>query len=548
MRIALAFMVASLPALSEPYVVVQGGPEGTVRANLFAERDASLAVAQVEDLPVTLGEFSAALSAAHEGHTSEQAGGKDFHPVLDRLIGARLIALEAHEMGIDELPELKAAVDQYAARELRHAMLRTLLSEVKPAPARVDRLYRDAVREWKLDSLLFVKEADARSFLAQVKAGKPFDAPASGKRSAGDFVPEAKLLPQVAAGVHQLFEGQVSDPVQVEGGYALVRVSGIRYPENAAAREEAEARAADEIREVSMQKVWPPLLARHGRVDWKLYRSLDFEAAKPGFSALEKDERVLARLRNGHTIRVADLARDIRKGLFHGIEDAVRQKRVNELKQRTFENLLRGEVLAAEAQRQKLASKPAYVQAVAEYRESLVFGEFVRRTILPGIRVSEQEGKDYYARHAGEFALPAFYALDSLAFADAKAAQRASDQLRSGSDWKWLRANAAGQLAADKRNLDLTGGTVSATALPSALTARLEGARPGDVRLFENAGQHHLILVRSAAGRSTRAYPEVRAQIAKKLNGEKVNAALKAFVEKLRKAHDVRVYLQQIGT
>lgn len=551
-RTTLLILATALRAVAEePYAVVQG-PRGTVTTSLFSEENKGLPVAKVEQQVVTLQQFSQALAAAHGAHGDQEKAGKaDFHPVLERLIGARLIGLEAHEMGIDDLPELKKAVDGFAALELRRAMLRKLMEGTTADPGRVENYFRDAVREWKLDSLLFTQEAAAKQASAGLKQGKDFGEIATlalkakeATRSEGEFVAAPKMLPQVALAARDLFAGQVSEPVQVTGGWAVFRVVAIRYPENAAAREEVTERASTEAREEKMKAVYPSLLARRAQVFRGRLAKLDFEAKKPGFAALAKDQRPLAKIRGGKNITVADLSREITKGFFHGLEDAIRQKRVNELKEKTFENLLRGELLAAEATGQHIGTTPAYLQAVAEYREGLVFGEFVRRVVLPGLEVKEDEGRAWYQAHQADYALPAFYTLDSLAFSSAQAAQTAAGKLRAGTDFKWLENNAAGRVAGEKS----VAATVSAASLPEAQRAQLAGAKPGDVKLFESDGQHQLAVVRQVTPKSFRPYLEVRSEIATRLSGEKLNRALAEWVTRLHKAHDVQVYLRQIGS
>jgi parvulin-like peptidyl-prolyl isomerase len=552
--VVLACAAAFGASAGEPFAVVRG-PRGAVTTSLFSDQNAQLPVARVEDQTVTLQQFSQALSAAHGAHDADEKAGKaDFRPVLDRLIGARLIALEAHDMGLDDSPALQRAINEFSAKELRRAMLRKLLDGVGPDPARVDLYFREAVREWKVDSLLFAQEPAAKKFSQELKQGKEFGALAAqavaakeAVRNTGDYASAAKMLPQVAAVARDLFAGQVSEPVQVQGGWAVFRVVDIRDPENATARQEAVDRATTEAREEAMKQTYPKLLAKYARVDRKLLARLDFEAKKPGFGALSKDERVLASIKGGTDIRVKDLSKEIAKGFFHGIDDAIRQKRVNEQKDHSFENLLRGAVLGQEAVAQKIAQSPDFKAAVTEHRDGLVFGEFVQKVVLPGLEIKEDEGRAYYDAHKADFALPAFYALDTLSFSTAKAAQSAASKLRDGTDFKWLQDNAEGRVSGDKA-LALSGSTVSATALPESLRKQLGDARVGDVKAFESDGLHHVAVIRRIVPQNFRPYLEVRAEIAKKLSGEKVNRALAEWVAKLRKAHDVEVYLQQIGT
>ena len=77
------------------------------------------------------------------------------------------------------------------------------------------------------------------------------------------------------------------------------------------------------------------------------------------------------------------------------------------------------------------------------------------------------------------------------------------------------------------------------------ILAYKEGAR---VRLVSRNGQHHVVLVRLATPATARPYADVRSDIAKKLTGQKLNQALQDWITKLRKAHEVKVYLSQIGS
>ncbi len=64
------------------------------------------------------------------------------------------------------------------------------------------------------------------------------------KGSAEDqYVKAVKLLPQVEAELEKLKTGEVTPVIKVPEGYTVMKVEGIRYPEDASARKEAEARA-----------------------------------------------------------------------------------------------------------------------------------------------------------------------------------------------------------------------------------------------------------------------------------------------------------------
>ncbi|HUJ24860.1 MAG TPA: peptidylprolyl isomerase, partial [Myxococcales bacterium] len=268
-RFLTLFALLASPAFAQTAVV--NGPGGTRKVALFSDQAATVPVAQVENQVVTLQELEKALADVHGAHhDATSAGGKDFRPVLDRLIGARLVALEAHEMGLDALPAVKEAVDKYAIGARREVLRKRLIKDVKPDMQDAERYFREAVREWKLRSLLIANAADVKEINDALKAGKPWDEVAAKAVAAkkaelsvsNDYLGMKSLLPQVAAAVENLFGGQVSDPFQVEHGFAIVKVDDIRYPEDAQARAEATARALDEAREKELGRAYDAMVKR----------------------------------------------------------------------------------------------------------------------------------------------------------------------------------------------------------------------------------------------------------------------------------------------
>src|SRR5262249_50776164 len=233
----LAAVVSSLAVsapvalAAAPYAIVKG-PEGEVRAPLFSPRYATLPVASVEGDPITLRKLSEALAATHQSRAGTASGPKkDFSSVLDRLIGGRLILLEAQEMGLDELPEFKADMAQAEEATLRRLVQERATRGVKPDPAPVERLFKDAVRQWTVRSVLFAKEEDAKAFSLAVRGGEPFGALAreevAAKKAQGDLglqrlSRKSNMLPQVRETLALMKKGESSRPVRVERGWAVL--------------------------------------------------------------------------------------------------------------------------------------------------------------------------------------------------------------------------------------------------------------------------------------------------------------------------------------
>jgi hypothetical protein len=540
---------------------VVNGPGGTVKAPLFSDRYADLPVAKVDSRVVTLSDLSGALAAAHAARASSDSralhgGKKDYAPVLDRLIAVRLIVLEAHDIGIDEEPDVKEQMTHFRESGLREGLKGRVVRDVAADSAEVELIYKELAREWKVRSLLFPAEADARAALAEAKAGKAWDdvvktTAATGKAKGGSepqlISAARRALPLVLEALKPLKAGETSAPLRVEKGFALLHVDAIGFPEDAQKRHEAEDRSIKRRQTEALEKYYSTLVKQVAAIDDKRIAKLDLEARRPGFDALLKDKRVLARIKGGKDITVGDVAEGIRQMFFHGIKQAIASKKVNKEKLNVFNTLLYAEVFDVEAKRQHIDDTPEFRRAISDQHDALVFGKFVEKVIVPAVKVTEGDVKTFYDQHRGDYTYPAFYTLSSIAFESAKAAQASVDKLKAGTDFKWLKSNAPGQLPEDRRDIEFEGSTVSGRGIPADLGKLLDGARAGDLRIYAaRDGTHYLIQVKAVTPPAPQPYEEARPDIAPKVQRLKVNQSIEEWVGKLRKAREVSVYISQL--
>jgi hypothetical protein len=535
-----------------------GGITAKLQVPLFSERFASVPVAAVDDEVITLSELNDALTATHEARTAgAHAKGKDFGPVLDRLVDMRLLVLEARDMELDQLDDVKKVLAEFKQSQLRLEVENSVTKGLKPDPMEVEQAYREAVREWKLRSLLFAQEADAAAFAADAKkGGKSFDelakaAVAAKKATGGDeaaWYARGKMVPQLAEAVMALDQGAVGGPVPVQGGFAVVHVDEVRYPDDPRARAKAEGRSLERRRFEALTKFGAELEKKTARIDKKLLDALDYEKPKPGFGALSKDKRVLVRIADDEPITVGEFSQALAKGFFHGIEEPIKEKRANAKKWETLKQLLGKRLFLAEAKRRRIAESAEYRNAVADFERQQLFTKILAKGIAADLKVTEAEGQKYYEEHKAEFSSPALYKLEGVAFPTASAAQAALKRLQGGTEFKWLRQNADGQVKLDDQVMQLEGTTFTAESLPAQLQTVLAGAGRGDYKLCEAApSQFYVVHVIDAVPPAPQPYTAVRSAIGKKLWGEALSKALKDYAAKLRKAHRVDVYITGIG-
>ena len=122
-------------------------------------------------------------------------------------------------------------------------------------------------------------------------------------------------------------------------------------------------------------------------------------------------------------------------------------------------------------------------------------------------------------------------------------------RLRSGTDLEWLRANAPRRLQPADAPLVLDGAPVSAGAMPASLAAALAGAKRGDVKVWvrDDGKQAYVVRVIETLPPQVKPYAEVREQLAREVEAERVAAALREYAAKLRAVQKVDVLVVRIS-
>ncbi|BDG09220.1 hypothetical protein AMPC_23330 [Anaeromyxobacter paludicola] len=543
---------------------VTPGEGGELRAPLFSPKTAGCPIARVagEDDPVLLGELADALGQAHmAGKSGARHGARpkdmDYKPTLDRLVDVRLLALEAKTMGLIDQPDARSALEAFKATTLRGMLQGQVTAKVKPDPAEVDKSFKAAVKQWKIRSVMFKQEAEAKRFREDLAKGKGFPelaraAVAAKKAEGGEpgYVSGKKLLPELAHATARLKQGEVSEPVKTTGGWVVLRIEGERYPKDAKALAEARAASLSSQQFKAIRRFYQELVKKYATVDEPLLKQLDFEArGEAGFQALAKDPRPLALIRGERPLTIADLTDDLSKKFFHGLDGPIKEHRVNPLKVDTFETLLGARLFAREAAERKLDQTAVFRAKVRQYERVLALNVFVEKVIVPGVKVTENEAKARYEKQKGELTVPAMYRLDGLGFKDRRTAEGAVQKLKGGTDLNWMRASADGQLDAEKQQLRFDGKVVSANGLPAGLAKVLSGAKNGEYRLFSSAdgAEHYAVRVVEQVPPSVQPYADAREKLARELESEKIAAGLRDYAARLRKVQKVDVLITRIA-
>jgi hypothetical protein len=510
-------------------------------------------VATVNGEPMTLREFDQELKALERTAGHQEVGMQSKNELLRRMINTRLIIQEARRMGLHELPELKNRVEVFSRVTLRDALMERYTKNIKADEKEVERVYKEDVKGWKIKSILFEKEEDAKKMEKEIKAGKNFDetlkkflAEGKGKGDEeADTLIGKDLLPEIAVAVSKMQVGSISPIIGIKSGFVILKLEDIRFQEDPEAREQARYKVLREKHKEALQKYGKVLKEKYAKVNQEVLKGLDFESKEPGFERLLKDKRVVAEIKGEKPITVGEMAEYLRQQLYHGVERAAESKKLNRRKVQILDEMIHKRVFQKEALRLGIDKTEDYRKRVQEYANSLIFGVFVQKAVAPDIQLNEEELRTYHDQHIKEYTYPEMMKISSLIFSRREEAERALTSLRKGTDFQWLGANAEGQVDKNAKGiLNFEGNLLTTKDLPENVQKVVSGAKSGDFRLYESPESYFYVLsIREVIPSKPQPYPEVREKIAKKIYNEKLTKAAEEYAGKLRALSDVKIYL-----
>jgi len=244
-------------------------------------------------------------------------------------------------------------------------------------------------------------------------------------------------------------------------------------------------------------------------------------------------------------VTVAALTNAMNAKFFHGIERAINEKEVNKKKDEILNELIEKKLFANEAAKRGIEKTEKFRKRMNEFEESVLFGLFVQKVIVPDVKPSEEELKTYHDDHAGDYTTPEMMKIDALIFGTQEQADSAIERLKQGADFNWMKSNAEGQVDSSTPGLlAFKGSTVVTMSMNEEVQAALSGAKPEEYRLYKSPDEHFYVLyVQDVVPSSLQPYEEARNEIAKKVFNTKLKALVEDWTGKLRDVADVKVFL-----
>jgi hypothetical protein len=551
------------PAGGMALIVKDPRSSTTVRVSFDSTVNNDLSVAVVNDVPITVEDLKRAIAVAHEerdeGNKDKitQAPKIDFNELLQRLINVELVVQEAKTIGLDELPAVKDPIDVFQRVTLRGLLRQDVEKGITADEDKVEKIYRENLREVKTSTACFEKEKDAKKAVREIKAGKSFDdVIAKGKKAGtvtkielGIDTKFKDLDPAAAAAISKTKVGSTSAVTKMILGkgkvcFAVFRLDDDRSVESTEAKEQARQTVLHDNITKAMETLHKSLYKKYVKVDKKLVDSLDYGVDEQGLEKLLLDQRVAVEIEGDQPITVAQLSEAMQDKFFHGMKNLKGEKMIR-TRNDVLESVIEKRLLVMEARKRGFDKTAEYKNMVEEYERDMLWGAFLQYVVAREVKLPDEDMRAYYHDHAGDYLSDKMVSMRSLAFGKESDAIAALEKLRKGTDFNWIRVNAEGQLDASTKDLmTFEERLVPIHTLDPGVQKALSGVNAEDFRLYESPqGYFYVLYITEVTPPQQQPFEQAVQDVRNKLFNVKMNAALKEWIRKLKESADIKVYL-----
>ena len=530
-------------------------PEITIRVNapLFSPQFSTMPLAEVNDDLITVQDLTNILGTIHAGMgEAKTAPKRDLQALLNRLINLRLIIQEARAIGFEKQDSVVKAVDDFSTNLMRETLLLQQLKDIKIEDSTVDKVFSERNREWRFKSLIIDKTENVKTFEAAMKAGKSFDEMYDAAIAAGwgkeggkqdEFIPRSIVRPEQYAVLDKMKPGEISKAIPIEKGFVIYRLEEVRTKDDPDQRQAIFQELDKKARTDALESYKKGVLKKYTVVKKKIYDKLDYNTTLGQFNKYLKDKRVLVEIKGEKPITVAEFTEILQTKFFHGIDRAIKAKKINVEKDNVLDEMLTTRVFMKDARERHVEELPDFRSKLKNYTDSILFNEFLTRIVREEITVTLDELKKYYDEHAGEYLTPGGVRLEAIAFTDPANAEKAVERLAAGTDMKWYREHAEGQTAISKEYFDLFNGTPQTLAsMPDKLQKLLANVSGGEYRVYVDGKTAYALAALEVIKPEPLPYPIVEETIKERVFFDKLNKGFESWAEKLKATSEITIY------
>lgn len=180
--------------------------------------------------------------------------------IADELANQELLYLDAIENGLDREDEFKLELKKMEQNVLKQYAMHKLLSNISATEDEIEEYYEEHKGHFmtpemmRASHILVKEEEDAKKILAEIEEGLSFEEAAKkystcpSKENGGDLgeFPRGSMVPEFEKAAFAMEIDKVSEPVETQFGYHLIKV---------ASKKDKVERALDEVRDQITQQI-----------------------------------------------------------------------------------------------------------------------------------------------------------------------------------------------------------------------------------------------------------------------------------------------------
>lgn len=506
-------------------------------------RPAPDVLARVNDDAITVGQLRAEFTKRHGGHGKFLVGEPEIRQFLEKMIERSLLVQEAYRIGLDAQPDIREAEADAVARS---AIARLVRIEVEDR-AEPDDAEVKAIWETKLEDAVQVRqivvatEAEAREIEAALDAGGDFEAIAR-ERS---LAPSAKYGGRVAPLgwgamdpaweriAFSLAEKERAAPFLGPSGWEILEVESrtkAPRPELDKARERIRSvLRARRMREREVAFVAELEARWHARTAAVDLSPAALRAARDG------DGKAVAASWDGGELTVKAFADRVAIDALAALPAADAEARARAM----LHDLVVDALLRREVSARGLDRAPEAVAAGRQRREDLMENRLYGEYVLKDVGATDAEVEAWYDAHRRELVSPERRRVAQILVETREQAAAVRERIANGEPFAAVARSESRDAQTRKMGGDL--GLVEKAQVPPGFEAVFAAGEGEIVGPVESKLGWHVLLVAKVVPARPLALDEVRADVRRKLLGEKHAARRKEWIAELRAVSAIRV-------
>lgn len=460
---------------------------------------APVVLAVVNGDTITSTDLDNLLIATHQSMNADQIKEFDYRRLLDRLVNDRLLAQEAHAIGMDEDPKLLEMLDKRRDKQAASRWVKDhYRTEVTVDDDTVRAYYEENYAQRQFRVIVVRTAEGADSVYTALRGGADMDSLAQAQsidsyRASGGLRKPTyyyELEPALRYLTDTMSVGGLSAPIPYRSVYAVVRLEQ-DLPADAAEFDATRPKIESWLTKEEAGRRWDAFVdSLHGLLSFTVDSAGLAEIASDSVNLFTPEfaqgtDRVLLRTSEDKQVTDDDFRTEIGRLAMSSVGLPYQG-----LYQNTLLKLNEMLVLLSVTYRDGYDQLPEVTESYKQSLDSALVEMYVAQTVLPRITFRRDEFEAYYQEHLADFERPDECQFDRMMIDSAQTAQEVYRLLKDGADFRYVSRQFDTKVATVEESTEW----VNVSHLPDTVQKEVNALRMGECTSPQQTGDGWLIL------------------------------------------------------